>query len=74
MYFYLNIYIYIYTEIDRKIDRQAARTHLDSPAPRRPSEEQLCNDFANEKWFMDDGVLHVEGSFKVLSRGGFSSP
>eukprot|EP00439_Symbiodinium_sp_Y106_P014653 s5726_g2.t1 len=28
------------------------------------SNEQLCNEFANEKWFMDDGVLHVEGTFK----------
>ncbi|CAE7360451.1 NEW1 [Symbiodinium sp. KB8] len=28
------------------------------------SNEQLCNDFANEKWFMDDGVLHIEGTFK----------
>ena len=31
-------------------------------------EEQLCNDFANEKWFMDDGVLHIEGTFKVRAR------
>ncbi|CAE7569978.1 NEW1, partial [Symbiodinium natans] len=28
------------------------------------SNEQLCDEFANEKWFMDDGVLHVEGTFQ----------